>query len=138
MFHILQEMKLFNLQLKKLLFCFQENPLGFFITVFSDVIILPLILTIACRCFYCRLHSPTSLFLATFSFHQFSLPPLFFVTSYFVLLYRECYRFERAFVYSQGFFTLHSLSTFGTTCFNQGFSGDGNSAQKVAGLPTEV
>ena len=31
-----------------------------------------------------------------------------------MLLYRECYEFERAFFYSQAFFTLHSFPTFGT------------------------
>ena len=41
----------------------------------------------------------------------------------FVLLYRECYGFERAFYYSQAFFTLHSFTTFGTTCFYQDFPG---------------
>ena len=46
--------------------------------------------------------------------------------SFFVLLYRECYRLQRVFFRSQAFFTLHSFPTFGisttTMCFYQGFS----------------
>ena len=46
--------------------------------------------------------------------------------SFFVLLYRECYRFQRVLFRSQAFFTLHSFPTFGisttTIWFYQGFS----------------
>ena len=74
-----------------------------------------------------------------FSFHQVSLPWLFFVRYFvFVLLYSECYGSERAFFYSQAFFTLHCVPKFGTTCFYQGFPGAGNSAFKVAGPSTDV
>ena len=75
----------------------------------------------------------------------------FFIRNFvFVLLYRECYRFDRAFFtfrrflpytpshisqsttsttvwenffYPETFFNLHSFPTFGTTCFYQGFRG---------------
>ena len=75
-----------------------------------------------CGCFHCWLHlfiSPTlgfsSLFLVLFGRFCFTIRYFFFV-----LLYRECYGFERAFFNSQVFFT---FPTFGTTCFYQGFPG---------------
>ena len=60
---------------------FISSTLGFFITVSSDVFISRLILTIVFR---------------MLSFHQLSLPWLCQVLR-FMLLYRECYGFERTF-----------------------------------------
>ena len=112
-----QEIKLFNSKFKDFRF-FQENPFGIFITVSSDVFISPLIFTIVFGCLHCWLHfftSPTLGFFITvssgvfisplilllffvFSFHQLSLPWLFFVRyAVVVLLYYECYGLERAF-----------------------------------------
>ena len=62
-----------------------------FITVSSGVFISPLILLLFFEC------------------HQLSLPCLFFVRYFvFVLLYRECYGFEKAFLHS-GVFYLTTL-----------------------------
>ena len=114
----LEEMKLFNPKLQKLLF-FLGEPLRDFhhfffrclhftidfcycfwtfsllivlvhVTVSSGVFISPLILLLFFKCFH---------------FTNFLLPWLFFVRYFvFVLLYCECYRFERA------FFTLRCFS----------------------------
>ena len=51
--------------------------------------------------------------------------------------YREFYRFERAFFSSKTFSSLHCFPTFSTTCFNQGFPGS-QQFLKAAGSPTEV
>ena len=114
-------MKLCSSKLKKLLlFFFWKNPLGFFITVTAGVFISPLTSTIVFGCFRCWLHlfiSPTLRFFITvssrvfispltftvvfwvFSFHQLSLPWLFFVRYFvFVLLYRKYYGSEKAFL----------------------------------------
>ena len=103
-------MKLFNFKLKKLLFFLGER-----LRVFHQFILrcfhFHINFTIFYVCFHYWLHLFTSLFLQVFlfhhwvyycfrvfSFHQLSLPWLFFVSYFvFVLLYRQCYGFERAF-----------------------------------------
>ena len=98
---IVQEIKLFNPKLKKLLFFLKER-----FRLFHSWILLFFF-----GWFYCWFHFFTSpfrqMFLFTtnftivfwvFSCHQLSLSWLFSVRYFvFVLLYRDCYRFERAF-----------------------------------------
>ena len=89
------------------------------------------------RCFYFT--TDFSIVFRVFSFHQLSLPLLFFVRYViFVLLYHECYGFERAFFRFQAFFTLLSFPISDTTCIYQGFLGAGSFALKVVGPPTDV
>ena len=121
------------------------------------------------RCFYFSPLIFATLFLffivdCTFSYQQ--LCSFFARQSVFVLLYRECYgserafvtfrsflpytssrylaqcceccRFQRAFFTLRLFLTLHSFPIFGTTCFFQGFPGAGSSSMKVVEPPSEV
>ena len=123
-----QEMKLLNPKLKKILFS-EENPLGFFITVSSDVFISPLIFTIVFGCFHCWLHwFASSLFLQVFLFHYWFYYCFFECYDFTNVLYVAVFchvlcfcvvvpwvlRISESFFYSQAFFTLHSFPTFGT------------------------
>ena len=49
-----------------------------------------------------------------------------------LVIYRECYGFQRAFFYSQAFFTLHFFLLF------QGFPGARSSTSKLAGLHADL
>ena len=49
-----------------------------------------------------------------------------------LMIYRECYRFERAFFPLRRFFTLHSFLPF------QGFPGAGSSTSKLPGVHTDL
>ena len=73
----------------KLKSAFFGKPLLFFITVFSGIFTSPLIFPTIFWVFL--------LLIAFAHFTNFLYPDWFFVTYFaFVLLYRECYRFERA------------------------------------------
>ena len=126
-FLMLQKMELFNSRFKKVLFFLRRTPQSFS-SVSSDVFVLPLIFPIIFGCFHCQLHLFTSVFTS-----------LHFIV---VLLYRECYGFERAF-FTQALFTFYSFGSTlvapTTDCTNlvfyQGFPGAGSSALKVAAEP---
>ena len=147
----LEEMKLFNPKLQKLLF-FLGEPLRDFhhcffrclhftidfyycfwtfsllivlvhVTVSSGVFISPLLLLLFFKCFHFTNFLYRDCFLSGTSF-------LCCCTASATDL-REL--FSLAVV-----FTLHSFPTFGTTCFDQGFPEAGSFALKVAGSPTEV
>ena len=82
MFLMLYEIKLFNLRFKKLLF-FSGEPLRVFHHCFFRCFYFTIVFTIVFGCFHCWLHLLTSLFTSL----HFTI----------VMLYRECYGFERAF-----------------------------------------
>ena len=115
---IFQEMKLFNLKHKKLLFfrrtlCFSS----LFLQIFS-FFMLSFLHVFICLCF-----QVLSLLIALAHFTVSSLFVRYFVL---VLLYHECYGFERS------FFTLHSFMPFSRLPWAS------SSALKVAELPAEV
>ena len=86
-------MQLFSHQLKKSWF-FLGKPLAFFITVSSDVFIFFFHAFISSCFYFLRCFRVFSLLITFFHFTVSSLFVRYFV---FVLLYRKCYGFERAF-----------------------------------------
>ena len=126
-------MQLFSHQLKKSCF-FLGKPLAFFITFSSDVLI-----------FFSCFHFFMFLFLQMFS-GVFIIDCIFSLHCFFTFceVLRFCavvskvLRIWESFFYSQAFFALHPFSTFGPTCFYQGFPEAGSTALKIAGPPTEV
>ena len=128
----------FNLKLKKLLCCFWDNPLGFFIILSADVFLFNIYF------YYCfQVFSLLIPFIYFIVFWDFFVSSNFFtVTAFcdfaFCVVLQRVLRIGERFFYSQVFFTLHSFSTFGTTCCHQGFPGAGSSTSKDASSPTEV
>ena len=113
------------------------SPLIFTILL-SDVFIVDSICSLHCffRCFYFT--TDFIIVFRVFSFHQVSLPRLFFQVLRFCAVAPWVLWIWKSFFYSQVFFVLYSFPTFGITCFYPGLPGSGSSALKIAGPPTEV
>ena len=140
-------------KLKKPLY-FQENYLGFSITVSSGVFILPLIFTIVCWVFsfnqfivfhhcLCRCFHFTNVFYYCFSVifisPTFLTMTVFFVRYFvFVLLYRECYRFKRASFTLKRFLPYMPSRHLAQPVFLKASIEAGSSSLKVAGPPTAI
>ena len=88
------EIKLFYVILKKLLVVFRRTVRVFHFFLLSFLLVLISSCLCFFICFYCCLHFFTSLFLHC------------------LFCDRRYYVFERAFFYSQGFFTLHIFTAF--------------------------
>ena len=88
------EIKLFYIILKKLLVVFRRTVRVFHFFLLSFLLVLISSCLCFFICFYCCLHFFTSLFLHC------------------LFCDRRYYVFERAFFYSQGFFTLHIFTAF--------------------------
>ena len=114
---IFQEMKLFKLKNS----CFFRRTLRVFH-----------------HCFFGCLHFLMFSFLQMFS-GVFIVDCIYLLHySSLLLLLPRLLRIWKSVFYSDVVFTLHLFSTFGTTCFYQGFPGADGSALKVTGVPTEV
>ena len=109
----------------------------FFYRVISLLIAFVHFITVSSSGFFI---SPLILLLLfwVFSFHQLSLPWLFFSGVSFLCCCTACATDLRELFLLLAVVYLHSFLTFGTTYFYQCFPGAGNSALKVAGPSTEV
>ena len=109
----------------------------FFYWVLSSLIAFVPFITVSSSGFFI---SPLILLLLfwVFSFHQLSLPWLFFSGVSFLCCCTACATDLRELFLLLAVVYLHSFLTFGTTYFYQCFPGAGNSALKVAAPSTEV